>query len=158
MEHINGFKTAVAALVGALTALWGWFGWFVLAWVGLMVLDYITGSLAAVKAGEWSSKVAREGIFHKGTEIIMVLIAGVLDFVIGLMLANLPAVALPFTYSVLICPLVVAWYVLTELGSIFENSGKLGGPQPKWFQKAISALKSGVDAAGDNLSEEKGDK
>ena len=30
MEHINGFKAAVASVVGCLTALWGWFGWLVL--------------------------------------------------------------------------------------------------------------------------------
>ena len=33
MEHINGFKAAVAAVLGGLTALWGWFGWLVLAWL-----------------------------------------------------------------------------------------------------------------------------
>lgn len=152
MEHVNRFKAVVTAVVGALTALWGWFGWFVVVWIGLMVLDYITGSLAAMKMGEWSSKVAREGIFHKGTEIIVIAIAGVLDFVIGLLLANLPAVSLPFEYSVLLCPLVVAWYVFTELGSILENSGKLGGPQPKWFKRAIAALKGGVDSAGEKLA------
>ena len=56
MEHINGFKAAVAAVVGCLTALWGWFGWLVVAWVVCMLLDYGTGTAAALRAGEWSSK------------------------------------------------------------------------------------------------------
>ena len=47
MEHINGIKAAVVGVLGCLTALWGWFGWLVLAWVACMVLDYATGSFAA---------------------------------------------------------------------------------------------------------------
>ena len=47
MDHINGFKAAVAAVLGCLTALWGWFGWLVVAWVACMLLDYATGTAAA---------------------------------------------------------------------------------------------------------------
>ena len=57
MEHINGIKAAVVGVLGCLTALWGWFGWLVVAWVACMVLDYATGSFAALRAGEWSSVV-----------------------------------------------------------------------------------------------------
>ena len=52
MDHINGFKAAVAAVLGCLTALWGWFGWLVVAWVACMLLDYATGTAAALKADE----------------------------------------------------------------------------------------------------------
>ena len=152
-ENIQRFKAALAALFAALTALWGWFGWLVLVWLMLMLLDYVTGSAAAIKEGTWSSQAAREGIFHKGTELIMVVIAGVLDFVVWLLLENMPTLPLLIPYSAFACPLVVTWYVLTELGSIFENSGKLGGPQPAWFQRAVSALKTGVEQAGEHFEE-----
>ena len=153
MEHINRFKMGLAALFAALTALWGWFGWLILIWLFLMLLDYITGSAAAIKGGKWSSSVAREGIFHKGAELIVVIAAGVLDFVVWLLLENLPALALPLPYAALACPMVVTWYVLTELGSILENSGKLGGPQPIWFQKAVAMLKTTVEQSGGAESE-----
>ena len=39
-------------------------------------------------------------------------------------------VELPFIYTVLLCPLVVIWYILTEVGSIIENAGALGTPIP----------------------------
>ena len=65
MEHINRIKAAAVGVLGCLTALWGWFGWLVLAWVACMVLDYATGSAAALRAGEWSSKIARDGLWHK---------------------------------------------------------------------------------------------
>ena len=37
MEHINAFKAAIAAVCAALTTLWGWFGWLVVAWVVCML-------------------------------------------------------------------------------------------------------------------------
>ena len=156
LEHINGFKAAVAVAVGALTALWGWFGWFCVALAACMALDYITGTLAARKAGEWSSKVAREGLWHKLAILVAVIVACILDFVIRTILANIPAVTLPFEYSVLFGPLVVAWYIITELGSILENAGKLGAPQPKWFKKAVSALQNSVDKLGGGDAEDSG--
>ena len=154
MEHINGLKAAIAAVVGCLTALWGWFGWLVLAWVACMLLDYATGSFAALRAGEWSSKTARDGLWHKLGAIVAVLVAIILDGVIGLILANIPALSLPFDYTVFLSVLVLVWYIMTELGSIVENAGKLGAPIPPWLAKAIAALEASVDDAGDKLAPE----
>ena len=151
MEHVNAFKAAIAAVCAALTALWGWFGWVVVAWIVFMVIDYLTGSAAALRAGEWSSKSARDGIWHKMGSIVAVIVAAVLDVVIGHLLANVPGVELPFTYSVLLGPLVVVWYILTEAGSIIENAGALGAPIPTWLTKMIAALESKVDDAGNKV-------
>ena len=41
----------MSAVVGALSALWGWMGWLVIGWVACMAIDYISGSAAAAKAG-----------------------------------------------------------------------------------------------------------
>ena len=153
MEHINGFKAAVAAMLGGLTALWGWFGWLVLAWLLCMALDYGTGTAAALRAGEWSSKVARDGLWHKLGAVVAVLVAAILDGVIGLILANIPALELPFQYEVFVSVLVLVWYIMTELGSIVENIGALGAPVPAWLRKAIAALESTVDGAGDKLGD-----
>ena len=151
MEHVNAFKAALAALCAALTALWGWFGWVVVAWIGCMLIDYATGSAAALRAGEWSSKSARDGIWHKLGSVVAVIVAAILDVVIGHLLANLPGVELPFAYTVLLCPLVVIWYILTEAGSIIENAGALGAPVPGWLSKMIAALEQKVEEAGDSL-------
>ena len=151
MEHINGFKAAVAAVLGGLTALWGWFGWLVLAWLLCMALDYGTGTAAALRAGEWSSKVARDGLWHKLGAVVAVLVAAILDGVIGLILTNIPTLTLPFDYTVFLTVLVLVWYIMTELGSLVENAGALGAPVPAWLRKAIAALESTVDGAGDKL-------
>lgn len=145
MEHINGFKAAVAAVLAALTALWGWFGWLIVAWIAFMAFDYLTGSAAAMKRGEWSSQKAREGIWHKAGCMAAVVVSGVMDLVVGQILTNLPSVTLPFTYTVFLCPLVVVWYILTEAGSIVENAGSMGAPIPEWLTKAIAALRDKVD-------------
>lgn len=149
MEHINGFKAAVVGVLGCLTALWGWFGWLVLAWLLCMVLDYATGSFAALRAGEWSSKAARDGLWHKLGAIVAVLVATILDGVIRLVLEHIPALELPFEYTVFVSVLVLVWYILTELGSIIENAGALGAPIPAWLAKMIAALSSSVDKAGE---------
>lgn len=154
LENINGIKATLALIVGALTALWGWFGWAILLLAFCMALDWITGTAAAKKTGTWSSKVARDGCWHKLAIVVAVIVAGLLDLLIRVMLAHIPGVELPFEYSVLFAPLVVAWYVITELGSILENAGKLGAPLPSWFEKAVSALQSGIDHAGDKLDKE----
>lgn len=150
MDNINTFKAAITAILAAMTALWGWFGWIIVAWIACMAIDYLTGSAAALRAGEWSSSVARDGIWHKVGSIVAVVVAAILDMVISTIISNIPNVTLPFTYSVLLGPLVVIWYILTEAGSIIENIGALGAPIPSWLSKMIETLKSKVDdAAGD---------
>ena len=51
-------------------------------------------------------------------------------------------------YDVLLCPLVTAWYLLTELGSIAENAGALGAPMPQFLMRAIAALRAGISDRG----------
>ena len=151
MEHVSKFKAAVAAVAGVLTALWGWLGWLVLGWVVLMVLDYISGSAAAAKAGEWSSQVAREGIWHKCGMMAVVIVAGAADLLIALVLKHLPVLALPFEFAGIVCPLVLVWYCITELGSITENAVAMGAPCPAWLKKLLAAGKEAVDKAGEKL-------
>ncbi len=151
MEQVHKMKAAVAAVLGLLTGLWGWLGWLVVGWIGCMALDYLTGSLAAAKEGEWSSGRAREGIWHKCGMIVVVAVSAGVDLLLSLVLANLPLVELPFQYAGLVCPVVLVWYIVTELGSIAENGAAMGAPVPKWLVKLLAASKSAVDGAGDKL-------
>ena len=99
---VTTVKAAIAAAVATMTALWGWFGWLVIAWVLLMLADWLIGSAAAAKEGRWSSAKMREGAWHKGGMILVVCIALVADWLIGSILGHIPAVSLPFTYSCLL--------------------------------------------------------
>lgn len=146
MENsVKAFKTALSAVVGLLTALWGWFGWLMVGWILCMALDIATGMAAGLRSGEWSSKKAREGLLHKAGCVAAVTAAGVLDLVVGMLTASLPAGSLPFTYTVLLCPLTTVWYLLTEVGSIIENAGAMGAPVPSWLKRAIGALRDRLE-------------
>lgn len=153
METVKHFKAWISGAAAVLTALWGWFGWLLVGWIGLLLLDYLTGSAVALKNGEWRSQTAREGIWHKLGSIVAVIVAGILDILVGQVLTNLSGVTLPFTYTVLLCPLVVVWYILTEAGSIVENAGRLGAPVPARLKKAVAALREQVDAMGEENRE-----
>ena len=148
MDNSNIFlavKAAIVGIFGAFGAAFGWLGWLVLAWFGCMVVDYISGSSAAMKAGQWSSAKARGGIWHKAGMIVVVVVAAVADNVLALVLANIPG--LPIDYTVLLLPMVLVWYILTELGSILENAAAMGAPVPEFLVNILAAAKEKVETA-----------
>lgn len=123
-----------------------------------MILDYVTGSAEAAKAGEWSSAKAREGIWHKLGMLVVVLVAAGADLLVSAVLADLPIVQLPIEYTGLICPVVLVWYTITEFGSIAENAVAMGTPVPTWLVKLLAVGKDAVNKAGDALTNDTGDK
>ena len=147
-EKIKGWKAAASAAAAVLTTLWGWFGWLMIAWIVCMALDVFTGMAVGIKKGEWSSKTAREGLGHKIGCVAAVAVSGILDMVVGQILKGLPQFELPFEYTVLLCPMVTVWYILTEAGSIIENAGDMGAPIPIWLKRAVASLREHVDEKG----------
>lgn len=146
MEQRNGFlylKGALAAVCGAFTAAFGQLGWLVLAWAACMVLDWVSGSAAAASRGQWSSAAARAGIWHKAGMLVVVLVAALTDAVLGMAAECLPGVSLPFDGVVL--PVVLVWYIFTELGSIAENADKMGAPVPGWMVKMLAEGKDSAE-------------
>ena len=151
--NLSAAQAMILALAAAGTALWGWLGWLVLVWVSCMALDYITGTLAAMRRGEWSSQAARDGLWRKGGMITAVLVAALGDVMLGMLLHHLPT-TLPIPYSVLLTPVVLAWYSLTELGSIAENAVALGAAVPGWLQKLLKVSAQAMDQAGAKIAGE----
>ena len=148
MDNNNIFlavKAAIVGIFGAFGAAFGWLGWLVLAWIGCMVVDYISGSSAAMKAGQWSSAQARAGIWHKAGMIGVVIVAAVADKVLAIVLANIPG--LPIDYTVLLLPMVLVWYILTELGSILENAAAMGSDVPPFLIRILASAKEKVEEA-----------
>ena len=140
-------KATIVGAAGAFSAAFGWRGWLILAWAACMVVDHISGSAAAAQAGEWSSAAARAGIWHKGGMILVVIAAAIADAVLGMVLAEIPA--LPVEYTVLVLPIVLVWYVLTELGSILENAAAMGAPVPDFLVSLLAAAKQKVEDTTD---------
>lgn len=144
-DKATEIKGAIALVLATLTALWGWLGWAVLIWAACVLLDYASGTAAARKAGEWSSAVAREGVWHKLGEIFAVLVAALCDIALHVIVEG-SGMPIPIEIGPIITPVVLLWYIITELGSIIENAGRLGAPVPEWLKKSLKDYKRKIDA------------
>lgn len=145
-DKVVEIKAAIVGAITALTAFWGWIGWAIGIFGVCIVLDYVTGSWAAKAHGEWSSAIAREGLWHKLGEIVALLVAALCDIAIKVILntAAAPLVG-DVKYYNWFTLIVAFWYILTEVGSILENAAKLGAPIPDWLIKGVGKLKKRVD-------------
>ena len=146
MEKRNLFvsgKAVVAAVCGAFTAAFGWLGWLVVAWAACMALDWVSGSAAAASRGAWSSAAARAGIWHKAGMVVVVLVCALTDAVLAVAVANLPGLGLEVNGVVL--PVVLVWYIFTELGSSAENAAAMGAPVPGWLVRILAQGKEGAE-------------
>ena len=139
-------KAAISAVLAGMTAFWGWTGWLVVIWLVALVLDYATGSWAALSTGTWDSAVARAGLWHKLGSIVAMLVALLLDVALA-EIVNYGDLGfeLPFEYKSAFLPLVAIWYIVTELGSIIENAARLGAPVPKFLISSLKKLKEKAD-------------
>lgn len=120
---------AVFAIIG------GWVGWFLGGLDGLMyalivfiLMDYITGVIAAAVKRELSSEVGAKGIAKKVGELILVGVGNVLDKQI-------------LQHGAAMRTLVIFFYVANEGLSILENLGRIGVPYPKPLKDFLKKLK-----------------
>ena len=147
-ETIVTAKAAIAAFFAALGAFLGWKGIMAVVWVVLTAMDWITGTAAARKNGTWRSSTARDGAWHKIGSVLVVVVALLADFVMGVMLSHIPVLGI--AWPDMLGPLVLAWYIVTELGSILENAVKMGAAVPTWIVKIFDATLKMVNKAGDD--------
>lgn len=139
-DSVLRLKAGISTALAFGTALFGWVGWTVMIWLAAMLLDYLTGSLAAICLGEWKSSVARQGLWHKLGSIAAVLVAALCDIALGVVADKLTGI--PFSYpDCLITPAVTVWYIFTELGSVIENADRLGAPMPDFLRRHIAELR-----------------
>ena len=145
-ESLVTGKAAIVAAGTALGAFLGWKGVMLLCWVAVMALDYLSGTLAACREGQWCSATARQGLWHKGGMILVVTVSAIADVVMGMIVDYVP---LGMQWPGIVLPLVLAWYTVTELGSILENAVKMGANVPGWLVKLLKASAQLADNAGE---------
>ena len=118
----------------AVTALGGWFGYFVVgvdglmtALIVLMALDYVTGIMCAIVEKKLSSAIGFKGLFKKMLIIMLVGVAHIVDLnVVGSHEALRSA--------------VICFYMSNESISVFENASRLGLPIPDKLKAILSQL------------------
>ena len=141
-------KAAFSAAIAFGTALFGWVGWVIVIWICAMVLDYLTGSFAAIYMGKWTSRKASQGLWHKLGSIAAVLVAALCDIALGVVIDGIGAQAVTnwiggsMTFAT---PMVCIWYIITEAGSVLENADKLGAKIPKFLRTRLEKLKDKVE-------------
>lgn len=148
-ENLVMVKASMVTVLAAVGTFLGWRVIMLLAWVALMALDYLSGTLAARHNGTWQSSMAREGIFHKAGMILIVVVSMIADFVIAMACENLPHDVVNFHWPIVIFPLVTMWYIITEIGSIIENAMEMGAKVPAWLPKLLNATLKVVDNVGE---------
>lgn len=108
---------------------------------------YAYGSYQAFRHGEWKSLISRDGVWHKAASLIVIVVAFLADFIMGIMLPHIPV--LNIEWPDVLAPLVLAWYIVTELGSILENAVKMGALVPGWIVKIFDATLKMIEKVGE---------
>jgi len=112
--------------------LLGKFDGLMWALVTFIVLDYLTGVLAAVSRKELSSQIGAKGIAKKLLIFVIIIIANIVDVqVIG--------------ESHVLRSITVMFYIANESISILENAGSMGVPVPKKILSVLEQLKDRQD-------------
>ena len=149
---LTAAKVAIVAAGGVFASFLGWRLGLLLALVVLMAVDYVSGTWAARRNGEWKSSMARDGLWHKGGMALVIGVCAMTDLVMLLVFKEIQGEVIPFDWPVVLFPIMTFWYILTETGSIIENAMKLGTKVPAWLPKILDATLKAVDAVGENAA------
>lgn len=123
--------------------------------LGCMVLDYISGLAAAWYTGCVNSKIGKHGAIKKVCYMLLVIVAGVIDW---LLYSGLVSVGVDYVQNYLLGLIVSVWLILNELISILENCVKIGVPVPRFLKPIAERLKIFTEKEGEVLGNQDGNK
>lgn len=125
----NAVKSIIAAVCAMFGFVFGDLNGLMIALVALIILDYISGVIAAVVEKKLSSEVGAKGIAKKIFMLLIVAVANIVDInVIG--------------EGHVLKSVTVVFYIANECISLIENAGQLGVPVPKKLLDVLEQLKS----------------
>lgn len=141
MSRIQIIIDSVAGTIGAVLGfMYGEVTGLFWALVAFMVLDYISGILAAISVRKLSSKVGFKGIAKKLLILVFVSVGHITDtYVLG---------GVPVAMTA-----VILFYIANEGISIVENASELGLPVPQKIKNVLEQIKN---KSGEDNSEKKG--
>ncbi|MCM1024769.1 MAG: phage holin family protein [Prevotella sp.] len=124
----NAVKNILAAICTLFGFLFGDRDGLMIALIGLIVLDYISGVVAAAAEKKLSSEVGAKGIAKKIFMLLIVAVANIVDVnAIG--------------EGHVLKSVTVIFYIANECISLIENAGRLGVPVPKKLLDVLVQLK-----------------
>lgn len=117
-----------------LVAAGGWIGWllggvdgFLYALLVFVIIDYLSGVMAAIVYRNLASQIGYKGIFKK---VMIFLMVGIAHMVDSLVIGDGSAVRTA----------VIFFYIANEGISIIENAGHIGLPVPDKLKQVLAQL------------------
>ena len=128
----NIFKNIMAGICTVLSFLFGDMEGLMVALVALIILDYISGVIAAAVEKRLSSEAGAKGIAKKIFMLLIVALANIVDInVIG--------------DGHVLKTVTVVFYICNECISLIENAGRIGVPVPKKLLDVLEQLRDRDD-------------
>ena len=128
----NILKNILAGICTILSFLFGDIEGMMVALVALIILDYISGVIAAAVEKRLSSEVGARGIAKKIFMLLIVALANIVDInVIG--------------DGHVLKTVTVVFYICNECISLIENAGRIGVPVPKKLLDVLEQLRDKDD-------------
>ena len=125
----NIFKNIMAAVCTLISFLFGDMEGMLIALIALIILDYISGVIAAAVEKRLSSAVGAKGIAKKIFMLLIVALANIVDInVIG--------------DGHVLKTVTIVFYICNECISLIENAGRIGVPVPKKLLDVLEQLKN----------------
>lgn len=125
----NIFKNILAWICTIISFLFGDMEGLMVALIALIILDYISGVIAAAVEKRLSSEVGAKGIAKKIFMLLIVALANIVDInVIG--------------DGHVLKTVTVVFYICNECISLIENAGRIGVPVPKKLLDVLEQLKN----------------
>lgn len=131
-DFINTLQLIFTATGGYIGYFLGGFDGLIYALVAFVVIDYITGLMAAVIEKKLSSDIGFRGIFKKVLIFTLVGIGHTIDFYL-------------IEKGSAVRTAVIFFYLSNEGLSIIENASKVGLPIPEKLRMVFTELKKGDD-------------
>lgn len=128
----NILKNILAGVCTVLSFLFGDMEGLMVALIALIILDYISGVIAAAVEKRLSSEVGAKGIAKKIFMLLIVALANIVDInVIG--------------DGHVLKTVTVVFYICNECISLIENAGRIGVPVPKKLLDVLEQLRDKDD-------------
>ncbi|MDD4432075.1 MAG: phage holin family protein [Parabacteroides sp.] len=135
-QFISTLQYVFAGIGGVMGWLFGGLDGFLYALLAFVVIDYLTGVLAAIYERKLSSEVGFKGIAKKVVIFCLVALGNIIDVqIIG--------------EGSVIRTAIIFFYISNEGISIVENAGRLGLPVPQKLKDVLEQLKTDKTEGGE---------
>lgn len=142
MSKENIFQSIITLIVAGVSAYFQIIAIPLIVLTAVMLIDYITGIVAAYTKAELSSRKGIVGIIKKLGYFALICVGISVDYILYSALHQL---GIGNDITMLFGLIVTVWLIINELISILENLSKMDVPIPKFLTSVIQKLKTTVE-------------